>query len=398
VTARHLRAAVDRVGIVQLDAINVLERTQLVVLFSRLGAYDVGRFHAMNGPQGHLLECSAHAASLVPTAREPLLRWRQQLAGSHGDSPTHAAPWDAFHRANADYLDEIMEEITERGALPASRLSDPRRQAGEWWDRRSMGRRALEFLFQRGELAAWRTPAFERVYDLPERVIPAVVRAEPTPAREDAERALLLLAARALGVATVTDLASYFTMKPRIAAARVRDLVDGGDLLEVVVDGWADRAYIVPGVSPRRTTREHATLVSPFDSLIWDRKRTKRLFGLEYRIEVYVRPPERVYGYYVLPLLLDDSFVARLDLKADRRASTLRVAAAHAEPGVQSGTVADAAAAELDAMRSWLGLDGTAVESRGNLSDDLARAVNPARAARRPSRGGSGAARRDGSR
>ncbi|HEY7106414.1 MAG TPA: crosslink repair DNA glycosylase YcaQ family protein [Acidimicrobiia bacterium] len=397
-TTRHLREAIDRIGVLQLDAINVVERTQLLVLFSRVGAYDVARFHAMTGPQGELLECSAHAASLVPMERQPLLRWRQDLAAAYGDSPTYAPRWEAFHRANAGYLDAVMAEIAQRGALAASQLSDPRRQQGEWWDRRSHGRRALEFLFLRGELAAWRTPSFERVYDLPERVIPPDVLAAPTPTREDAERALLLLATRSLGVATVRDLASYYMMKPRVAAARVDDLVEQGDLVSIEVEGWAERAYARPGAAPRARDRSHATLLSPFDSLIWDRKRTRRVFGFDYRIEVYVPGPKREHGYYVLPLLLGDELVARFDLKADRRASSLRVVAAHAEPGVDAPRVAGSAAVELDVLRAWLGLDSIAVARRGDLARDLARAVSPARAARRPSPGGSAAARRGGSR
>ena len=178
---RHLRAAIDTLGKVQLDAISVLARTQFLVLHSRVGDYDVARFHGMNGPQGELLECSGHLATLVPMAREPLFRWRQELAAGYGDSPTYAPRLKAFHETNADYLDAILDEVRDRGALPASQLSDPRRRAGEWWDRRSLGRRALEFLFARGELAAWRTPNFERVYDLPDRVIPSAVRALPRP-------------------------------------------------------------------------------------------------------------------------------------------------------------------------------------------------------------------------
>jgi uncharacterized protein YcaQ len=224
------------------------------------------------------------------------------------------------------------------------------------------------------------------------------VLAQSTPSREDAERALVLLAARSLGVATVADLAGYYTMKPRVAGARAGELVEQGDLCEVTVEGWKERAYVATGARTKRPDPSRASLLSPFDTLIWDRKRTKRIFGFDYRIEVYVPEPKREYGYYVLPMLLGEELVARFDLKADRKASTLRVAAAYAEPGVDIPGVVDAARNELGAMQTWLGLEEISVSHRGNLARALDAAVNPARATRRPSRGGTGAARRDGSR
>ena len=367
-TSRTVRRAVDAVKVLQLDAINVLERTQFVVPFSRIGAYDVGRLHAMTGPNGALYETWGHAASLVPVEHEPLLRWRQAIGGMYDESPTHAAYSRQFQAANAAYIAAVLDEITERGPLAASQLSDPRRGTGDWWARRGLGRRALEFLFARGELAAWRTPSFERVYDLPDRVIPSSIRALPTPTVDEAHRALLLLAAQSYGVATATDLAGYYMLKPKSAKPRVHELVEDGALVPVQVDGWAEPAYVVPNARIMTPTRSHATLVSPFDSLVWDRKRTLRLFGFDYRIEVYVPAPERRYGYYVLPLLVGDELVARFDLKADRKASTLRVASAFVEPGADVAAVARAAVDELHAMRAWLHLEALAVTSRGNLA------------------------------
>jgi len=265
--------------------------------------------------------------------------------------------------------------VTERGPLAASQLLDPRRRDGEWWNRRSLGRVALEFLFARGDVAAWRAPNFERIYDLPQRVIPAHVFDAPTPPTDAAHRELLLLAARALGVATVGDLANYYMIKPTVAAPRVAELVEGGALVEVSVEGWRDRAYALPGAAVRRTRRSGATFLSPFDSLIWERSRTRRLFAVDYRIEVYVHAPKRRYGYYVLPMLLGNDIVGRFDLKADRSASVLRVRAAHAEEGHDALAVAAAAAAELDRMRAWLGLDDIAVARRGGLAAALRRAI-----------------------
>ena len=371
-----LRKAIAAVGTVQLDAINVLERTQRLVLFSRIGAYDVDRFHGMTGPGGELFEYWGHAASLQPATWHPLFRWRMSQSGPHSGGPkleARRAAWWAEHR---EYIAAVLAEVTARGPLAASALSDPRPQQGEWWDRRSVGRRALEWLFGRGQLAAWRTPSFERVYDLPERVIPAPVLAAPTPAPEEAHRQLLLLAAGSLGVATVRDMANYYRLPPTAARQGVTELVEAGALAAVKVEGWREPGYVITGrkraTAPRRP---HATLLSPFDSLIWERARTERLFGFDYRIEVYVPEPDRTYGYYVLPLLLGDRLVARFDLKADRKANVLRVQGAYVEAGEDAVAVAESAAPELEALASWRGLSGIAVARRGNLASAVGGAV-----------------------
>jgi hypothetical protein len=375
VTARRLRSAAERLDVLQLDAINVLQRTQFVVPFSRVGSYDVGHLHAMTGPGGALHETWAHAASLVPMVQEPLFRWRQAGGGPYDESPTHARRSREFAEANAAYIAAVLAQVADRGPLPASRLDDPRRGTGDWWERRGLGRRALEYLFARGELAAWRSANFERVYDLPDRVIPAEVRALPTPTREEAQRALLVLAAQSYGVATVADLAGFHMLKPRESKARVDELVWEGSLVATAVDGWSEPAYVPAGLNVPRATRSHATLVSPFDSLVWDRRRTSRVFAFDYRIEVYVPAPQRRYGYYVLPLLVGDELVARFDLKADRKTSTLRVNGAFAEPGAATDDVARSAVEELHAMRAWLGLDALDIGTRGDLARSLASAA-----------------------
>jgi uncharacterized protein YcaQ len=374
VTASQVEAQCHDLGVVQLDAINVLERTQFVVLFSRLGAYDVGTLHGLTGPGGSLWEFWGHAASLLPMTTQPLHRWR---TGAYHGGDVVQARRRAWFDEHADYIAAVHDEIRDRGPLAASQLSDPRRRDGEWWNRRSVGRQALEWLFNAGEVAAWRTPSFERVYDLPERVIPAEVLAQPTPPVEEAHRQLLVRAATQLGVGTVNDLAGYYMIKPAIARLRVAELVEAGELVPVDVEGWPETAYVRPGATPRRPTRQHATVISPFDSLIWDRARTSRLFGFDYTIEVYVPGPKRRYGYYVLPVLLGDELVGRLDLKADRKASVLRVAGAHVEPGLSrsDGAVAEAMAVELDAMRSWLRLDDIAVATNGGLAEALGAAT-----------------------
>ena len=373
---RHVTTAVRAVGQIQLDAINVVERTQFLVLFSRLGRYDVGLLHDLTGPGGELFEYWGHAASLLPMEHQPWLRWRMLQHGTYGDSPTRAARREAFQVTNADYIERVLCEVRERGPLTAGQLADPRRRTGQWWDRRSFGRVTLEYLFAKGDLAAWRNPSFERVYDVPERVIPDAVRALPTPSKDEAQRRLVALAARSLGVATVRDLANYYVIKPRVAKLRVAELVEAGELVQLIVDGWSEAGYAVPSAKPKPPTRSHATLLSPFDSLIWDRGRTLRVFGFDYRIEVYVPEPKRKYGYFVLPLLLGDQLVARFDLKTDRRASALQVRGAYAEPGADLETVARAAAFELDALRAWLQLDHIAVARRGNLAAAVRKVIS----------------------
>jgi uncharacterized protein YcaQ len=379
VTRAKVRATIDALGVLQLDAINVLERTQFLVLFSRLGPYDNEHLHKLTGPGGALFEYWGHAASLVPMAYQPLFRWRMAERASLDDPIVSMQRRRAFRGENAAYMHSILDEIRERGALTAGQLTDPRRREGEWWGRRSVGRVALEMMFETGELAGWRLPNFERVYDLPERVIPAAVLDAATPSIDDAHRELVLMSVRALGVATLADIASYFYLAVARVRAAVNELVDMGALAAVTVEGWKGPAYICADQKRAHVTRTHGTLLSPFDSLIWDRARTERLFAFFYRIEVYVPAPKRTFGYYVLPLLLGDELVGRFDVKADRKAATLRVQASHAALGVDRDAVAYAAAAELDAMRHWLGLERVTVANKGNLARVLKSATPLAR-------------------
>ena len=372
----QLRRLLGRLGTIQLDAVNVLERTQYLVPFSRLGSCDPAVLGGLTGPGGDWFEYWGHAASLLPVELYPLFRsrmesWRNDLV----DSPVVRERRRQWRKTHITYLALVLDEVTEQGPLTASKLSDPRRRAGEWWDRRSDGRRALEMLFGDGVLAAWRSPSFERVYDLSERVIPSSVAELPAPSLEEAQRELILLAAGCSGVGTAADLADYFWIRPRPAAARVAELVEDGRLLPVEVEGWDKVAYVTPGTRPRRPRRQHATLLSPFDSLIWTRPRTERLFGFHYRIGIYVPEHLRTHGYYVLPLLLGDELVARFDLKADRRGRALRVEGSYAEPAVEPAAVLGAAAEELHALREWLGLDRLEVAARGDLARGLRRLV-----------------------
>jgi uncharacterized protein YcaQ len=378
-TKSLLLGVMGQLGTLQLDAVNVLARTQFLVPFSRLGPYDPAVLRSLSGPQGCWFEYWGHAASLLPVELHPLLRWRMQrwrddLVDSEAAQERRRA-WRADH---SKYIASVLAEVTERGPLAASGLSEPRRQSGQWWDRRSTGRRALELLFGDGVLSAWRSANFERIYDLTERVVPAAVLDMPTPAESDAQKELIALAADCLGVATEVDLADYFWLRPQRARLLVAELVGEGRLVQVNVEGWPRPAYVVPGVRPKSPKRVGATLISPFDSLIWTRARAQRLFEFRYRIEIYVPGQLRTHGYYVMPLLLGDELVARFDLKSDRKGAALLVVGAFAEPGQATGAVAEAALAELHRLRQWLGLSSLLIGPKGDLAPRLTDLGRPA--------------------
>jgi len=380
---RHLGRLMDKLGTIQLDAVNVLARTQFLVPFSRLGSYDPAALRSLSGPGEDWFEYWGHAASLLPVRLHPLFRWRMQRSREDMvDNSRVRERRRAWRAEHAGYLTTVLSEVTERGPLAASQLAEPRRQTGEWWDRRSLGRRALEFLFSDGVLAAWRSANFERIYDLTERVVPAAVLDLPAPAAGDAQRELIALAARCLGVATVADLADYFWVGAPETRLRVAELVEEGRLTEVTVEGWSQPAYVVVEKALRARRRHDAVLLSPFDSLIWARPRTERLFGFHYRIEIYVPGGQRKHGYYVMPLLFREELVARFDLKSDRKNSALLVLGSFAEPGNGTGVVAEAALAELHRLREWLGLERLSIGKKGDFAPQL-RAVAGAAPVRR---------------
>jgi uncharacterized protein YcaQ len=290
----------------------------------------------------------------------------------------HDDAWGGMRRIARDRPDlvaAVLEDLRDRGPLTAAQLAhldDPRGPKGPWWDWSDV-KRALEFLFWSGEITSARRRRFERLYDVPERVLPASVIAAPTPPDDEAQRELLRTAARALGVATEPDLRDYFRLPSAESKLRVAELVEAGDLHPVTVEGWTAPAYLAPGARvPRRV--EASALVGPFDSLIWERPRVERVFGFRYRIEIYVPKEQRVHGYYVLPLLLGDRLVARVDLKSDRAAGALLVQAAHAEPDAPPET-AEALAAELRRMAAFLGLDDVTVVGAGDLAPALQRVL-----------------------
>lgn len=346
--AAQLGRLVARLGLHQIDSVNVLARAHYLPAFSRLGPYDRGLLdRAAWGPRRgrRLWEYWAHEASLLPLDLHPLLRWRMARAERGEGIYRGLKPFAVERRAEAEAL---LRRIEADGPATAAALADAR-GAGGWWGW-SDTKRALEWLFWAGRLTTTtRTPAFERVYDLPERVLPADLLALPTPTEEEAQRALVERAARALGVATAGDLLDYFRLGPE-ARPRIAELVETGRLRPVEVRGWPAPAWLhVDAVVPRRVAGE--ALLAPFDPLIWRRERAERLFGLRYRIEIYTPAAQRVHGYYVLPFLLDGWFAARVDLKAERGRRALLVQAAHAEEGAPANT-AERLRAELGRMAS----------------------------------------------
>jgi uncharacterized protein YcaQ len=277
-----------------------------------------------------------------------------------------------LQRDKPEYLAAVLDEMKARGPLRAGDLRDggPRKREPWWsWDEAKV---ALELLFVRGDVTASRLPNFERVYDLTERVLPARVLEQPTPTEHESRVELLALAARAMGVATGSDLCDYFRLNIPKSRAALAELVGDGRLVPVDVEGWKGPAYLDPRARvPRRVNAR--TLLSPFDSLVWDRPRTERVFGFRYRIEIYTPAPKRQYGYYVLPFLLGDELVARVDLKSDRKESALLVQSAWGEPGVFDEEVAEELLEELVELGGWLGLERVVIGRRGDLADALRR-------------------------
>ena len=366
IDSRHFDRLFKRVKAVQLDSVNVAVRAHYMPAFSRLGPYSRERLDAYAYRARRLFEAWGHAASLLPVEHYPLLRHRMQAAGAQA---AHA-----FAGKRGDYVEAVYRDVAERGPLSASGLCDPGNPRSRPWWGRSDGKRALEWLFAAGRLAAWRGGNFVRIYDLTERVIPAHVLRQPAPQTADAQRELLRLAGGALGVATAADLADYYRIRMPQARPRLQELVEEGELLAARVEGWDRPAFLHRTARTPRRLRGGA-LLSPFDSLIWRRERTERLFGFRYRIEIYVPAPERRYGYYVYPLLIGDALAARVDLKADRARGALLVRGAYRETGCEPGVAAAELAAQLCSMASWLELGTVIVERRGNLAARLRRAV-----------------------
>lgn len=389
---RALRSTIDRLGLLQIDSVNVFERSHYLPLFARLGAYDKSALDRLTlGEASPYLEYWAHEAAFIPREAWPLFRWRMDAHRAK-----HASDDSAWANDNTAMLDWVRALLRTEGPLKASEIEhDANVRRGPWWGWSDV-KRALEVLFLYGEVVTAGRDRFERRYALAEQVLdPSVLDREVS--RPDAIRELVLRAAAAQGVATVADLADYYRIKPQTAVRQaVQELVDAGQLEPVTVAGWdrrggAQEAWVHRDARrPRRV--DGAALLSPFDPVVWFRERALRMFGLHYRIEIYTPAPKRVFGYYVLPVIIDGAIVARVDLKSDRQARVLRVQSAWFERGKQDGVVRDLRpvaddevasrlAQLLHATARWQGLDEVEVVDRGTLASPLAQMLGTRRQA-----------------
>jgi uncharacterized protein YcaQ len=368
---RAFRRAFQRMGLVQIDSVNVLTRSHELPFLARLGPYSREALARWLWGSGEVFEYWGHEASLLPVELHPLLRWR--MADDH--------QWKgvgAFLKSNPGLDGAMLDSILARGPVTLSELEHlgdaiKRRKAGptDMWNW-SPAKQAVEWHFWKGRVSAvrnWQT--FERSYVAPSHTVPEDVLAAPTPSDDDAMRALLLLAARSHGVGTAKDLADYHRL-PIVPARRlVAELAADGALREVTVEGWKHPAFLHPEAELPRWVRASA-LLSPFDPVVWERDRAARLFDFTYRIEIYVPKEKRVHGYYVLPFLHDGRLVARVDLKADRATGRLLVQAAYAEPSWDDDRDVDALVARLQELGAFLSVPDVTVEPNGDLSPLLA--------------------------
>ncbi|MEZ4502529.1 MAG: crosslink repair DNA glycosylase YcaQ family protein [Dehalococcoidia bacterium] len=367
VDARHLRRVLSRIGLVQIDSVNAVARAHYFPFFSRLGPYPMPLLDDLAYRRRELFETWAHEASLVPIEREPLFRhrmaaWPQRRA--------RRAEWLAEH---AEYLEGVLEEVRARGPLLASDLGEPTERRGPWWDW-GRGKLALESHFGMGTVAVSGRRNFARLYDVRERVLPPSVLEHPTPEEDEAVRGLVLLSAQHHGVGTVRDLADYYRLGLRPTGRALEALADEGLVRRVTVEGWEEPAYLDVGARVPRKVEARA-LLAPFDPVVWERARAQRLFDFDYRIEIYTPAPQRRFGYYVLPFVLGDRIVGRVDVRAERARGVLSVPASHLEGHAEASEVAGPLAEELGLLAEWLGLERLEVGPKGDLAAALRRAV-----------------------
>jgi hypothetical protein len=378
----HVRATAARLGAIQIDSVNVLARAHYLPTFSRFGPYPMKALDDLAHTRRELFEYWGHAACFLPMDLYPLLRWRMD---------NQRETWGRLPRRQLTFVESVLSEVADRGPLAAGELSKGGRSTGPWWGW-SQGKEALELLFAQGRLAIAGRRNFERLYDLPGRVIPPHVLALTPPPPREAKKALLLRAARAMGAGTARDLAQYFHVDawwdrqsvngrrpPSATQPLIDELVEEKRLEPVRIEGWTKPAYVDPGARIP-TAVDARAIVSPFDPVLWERKWTKAIFDFAYQIEIYVPGPKRIHGYYVMPFLMGDRFAARVDLKADRKTSTLLVHAAYLEPGTRASEVAHALAQELRLLADWLALDRLSVARKGSLSAPLNRELKSTRA------------------
>ena len=368
VDRRHLRRAMARMRVVQLDSIPIVARTQYLPFHSRLGPYDMALLDRVAYRDDEWFELWAHEASIMPVDVEPLFRWMTDRARS-------GHTWKSLHQVSVRepaYVEAVLAEVRERGAVTGGELSDPRplpKDGSGWWNR-SLGVLALDWLYRVGELGVRRRGNFEKVFSPIEDIVPKEILDQPTPAPDDAVRELTKRSVQALGVGTAKGVADYFRLPIKMVRPALDELVESGAIDVAEVESWNKPAFVDPkAVVPRRITG--ATVLSPFDPVVWNRDRAELIWGFEYRIEIYVPAGKRRWGYYVLPVMVDGDLVARLDVKTDRDASVLRIKAAYAEPGHATPAVAARVRSAIEDLRVLVRVDEVDVADRGDLAPHL---------------------------
>ncbi|TDT33746.1 hypothetical protein CLV29_1375 [Naumannella halotolerans] len=375
ITMRDLQAVISQLGQFQIDSINIVTRAHFMPLYSRLGAYDPALLErAAHRPPRRLFEFWGHAASLIDITLQPALRWRMERAAEEA--------WAGkvrIQRERPDLVARVRREVEQaRRPITARQIeSEEEHRRDHWGWNWSETKTALEWLFDAGAItSAYRNSQFERAFAIPEKVLPAAIVDQPTPSHEEAVRQLVRRSARALGIGSLTCFADYFRLRTGVVKPAIEELVKSGELAPVQVDGWDRPLWMLAGAPiPRRIGAR--ALLSPFDSLVFERRRLSELFGFDYRIEIYVPEPQRRYGYYVYPFLLGEEFVARVDLKADRSSGRLVVRSAWSEAGHDHDRIATELAIELRALADWLGLSMVDIGPDGDLAPALARAAGP---------------------
>lgn len=362
-------AVVDRLGLLQVDSVNVFERAHYMPLFSRLGKFDKTELEsAMGGFHPQLIEYWAHEASIVRLENWPLYRWRMN---AYRDK--YATKW-GMEAGNKKLVEQITSQLQANGPMTSGQFeTDAHQRKGSWWGWSDL-KNALEYMFLVGDLVSGGRDSFKRLYALPEQILPQSIL-DHMPSDADAKKKLFLQAARAIGVGTYTDIADWHRMSPTTNKPLFNELVESGELVEVRVDGWAQPGYVNAATSleglDAKTPGARTTILSPFDPVCWKRDRIERMFGFEYRIEIYTPEPKRQFGYYTLPILHNRDLVGRIDLKSDRQGRKLLAQASWHEPKLSDRQVASLAKElnkHLKVVQSWQGLNETVIMPKGNLA------------------------------
>ncbi len=371
VTKRHMHRVMHRLGVIQLDSVPVVIRTQYLPFHARLGPYDPELFDRVAYRGTSWFEAWSHEASVLPVGLEPQFRWMRERA-------RQGATWKGLYEVaerEPEYVQAVLDEVRERGAVTGGTLSDPRpveRDGSGWWHR-SLGVLALDWLFRIGELGIRRQGNFEKVFSPLDSIVPAEVLSTPTPTEDDAISELIVRSVQSLGVGTAEDVADYYRLPIRDVRRLLPDVVESGRIQDALVAGWSKPAYVDPDVSTPRAIFG-ATVLSPFDPIVWKRDRAERIWNFEYRIEIYVPEAKRRWGYYVLPIMVDGYLVGRVDVKTDRQGNVLRIKAAHVEAGYHPADVAEQALLAIEHLRQLVGVDDIHIARKGDLASHLRKA------------------------